>query len=570
MMAPSAAPQWILHPRRDPDRAQHLAREMGTPLPVAHALVHRGIDTPQGAQRYLDPAIEDLHDPFLLRDLDRSVRRLRAAIENQEGILVHGDYDVDGITATFLLHAVLAALGARVEYRIPHRTRDGYGLTLPAIEDAKRRGCSVIVTVDCGITAHGPIAAAQLDGVDVIVTDHHEPPAALPGAFAIVNPLQPGCEYPFKSLAGVGVAFKLAEALLRGHGGMARARELLDVVALGTIADVVPLVGENRVLARLGLDRLNQLERPGLRALAGVTGLLDKRISSGHVAFVIAPRINASGRMGNAEQGLRLLLARDSGEALALAESLDEDNDRRRRHDETALTEAAQRVEHELGYPDCCSLVLWSEHWHPGVIGIVASRLVERFQRPALLIALDGDKGRGSGRSLPGLDLNRLLATCADLLDSFGGHAVAAGFTIRRGRLPEFRARIEQRVAETLSPDDCVPRLALDADVALHECNLDLVEWIERMSPHGLDNQEPVFRAPGVQIESASAVAGGKHLRLRVRENGAQAEAIGFGMGGRLDAVRAAGRCDLAFVPTRNEWMGETRVQLKLKGVQVP
>lgn len=570
MIAPSAAPQWILHPRRNPERATALARDVGAPLAVAHALVHRGVDTAALAQRYLDPALEDLHDPFLLRGLEPAVERLRVAIARKEGVLVHGDYDVDGITATFLLTSVLSELGARTEYRIPHRTRDGYGLSDGAVDEARRRGCTLIVTVDCGITAHGPIARAREAGVDVIITDHHEPPPVLPDALAIVNPHQKGCAYPFKALAGVGVAFKLAEALLRGHGGITRAREFLDVVALGTIADVVPLVGENRVLARLGLDRLNATQRPGLQALAEVTGLAGKRISSGHVAFVLAPRINASGRMGNAEQGLRLLLAREAREARSLADSLEEDNDRRRRHDETALVEAAGRVEHELGYPDCSAIVLWSEHWHPGVIGIVASRLVEKYQRPALLVALDGERGRGSGRSLPGLDLNQLLTSCSDLLESHGGHAFAAGLTVRRERLPELRERVERLVRERLSPDDCVPRLALDDDLTLGACDLDLVEWLERMSPHGLDNAEPLYRAEAVTVESASAVGGGKHLRLRIADGSGSAEAIGFGMGARAAELGRGDRCDLAFVPTRNEWMGETRVQLKLKGLRVP
>jgi single-stranded-DNA-specific exonuclease len=332
----------------------------------------------------------------------------------------------------------------------------------------------------------------------------------------------------------------------------------------------VPLVGENRVLARLGLDRMNSMPRPGLQSLVEVAGLGGKRISSGHVAFVLAPRINASGRMGNAEQSLRLLLARDSQEGRACAESLEEDNDRRRRFDEHALVEAAERVEAELDWPKCASILLWSEQWHPGVIGIVASRLVERFQRPTVLVALDGDRGRGSGRSLPGLDLNRLLGQCSDLLETHGGHAFAAGLTVKKERLPELRERVERLVRERLSPDDCVPRLELDADVTLGECTLDLVEWLERMSPHGLDNPEPQFRTDSVSVDGASAVGGGKHLRLRVRDATGSAEAIGFGMGARAAGISRAGRCGLAFVPTRNEWMGETRVQLKLKGVRVP
>lgn len=570
MIAPPLTPHWVLHSRRQPERAAQLARDLGAPLPVAHALVHRGIDTLEQARRFLDPALEDLHDPYALLDLDRAVERIQRAVTGQEIILVHGDYDVDGITSTFLLYAVLRELGARVEYRIPHRTRDGYGLSEGAVDEARRRGCTLIVTVDCGITAVDPVAHAAELGIDTIITDHHEPPAVLPAAVAIVNPHRAGCEYPFKSLAGVGVTFKLAEALLKGRGGLERAREYLDVVALGTIADVVPLVGENRVLARLGLDRLNHAQRPGLRALIEVAGLHQKRISSGHVAFVLAPRINASGRMGNAEQGLRLLLARDPSEARSCAESLEEDNLRRRSFDERALTEAAQRVETELGYPECASILLWSDAWHPGVIGIVASRLVERFQRPTVLIALDGERGRGSGRSLPGLDLNQLLGACDDLLDAYGGHAFAAGLSVRRERLPELRTRVERLVRERVSPEDFVPRIEIDADVHFSECTLDLVEWLERMSPHGLDNSEPLFRSPDALVESASAVAGGKHLRLRLRDSTGTAEAIGFGMGARVAEVARAGRCAIAFVPHRNEWMGETRVQLKLKGVRVP
>jgi single-stranded-DNA-specific exonuclease len=570
VIAPPVVPQWTLHTRRDPDRALELARALGSPTAVAHALVNRGVDSVDAARRFLEPSLEDLSDPFLLLDLDRAVERIQRAIEGGERILVHGDYDVDGITSTFLLYHVLAGLGARVDYRIPHRTKDGYGLSLDAIDEAHRRGCTLIVTVDCGVTAVEAVARATALGIDTVITDHHEPPAVLPEAVALVNPLRPGCPYPFKSLAGVGVTFKLVEGLLRGRGGLERARLALDVVALGTIADVVPLVGENRVLARLGLDRLNRGERLGLRALIEVAGLTGKRITSGQVAFVLAPRINAAGRMGNAEQGVRLLLSRDESEARACAESLQEDNDLRRQFDEAALAEAAQRVETELGWPNCSSIMLWSDQWHPGVIGIVASRLVERFQRPTVLVVLDGDRGRGSGRSLPGLDLNRLLGECGDLLEAYGGHAFAAGLTVTRARLPELRARFEALVRDRLAPGDCVPRLVIDGDLALADCSHELVDWLERMSPHGLDNPEPLFRAENVIVDSASAVGGGKHLRLRLRDATGTAEAIGFGLGDQAQAVLRAGRCDVAFVPTRNEWMGETRIQLKVKGVRLP
>lgn len=570
MSARPPAAEWTLHARHDLDRARALGEALGAPLPVALALVNRGIATPGDAQRFLDPAIEDLHDPWAMRDLDLAVERIRAAIAGGERVVVHGDYDVDGVTSTFLLHAVLEELGARSATRIPHRTRDGYGLSVAGVEAMHRDGARLVITVDCGVTAHEAVDRARALGMDVIVTDHHEPPAELPGALAVLDPLRPDCEYPFKSLAGVGVAFKLAEALLRGRGGIDRARPYLDVVALGTIADVVPLVGENRVLARLGLDRMSTAPRAGLRALGELAGLDGKRIGSGHVAFVLAPRINAAGRMGHADQGLRLLLARDPEEARACAKSLDEDNVRRRRHDEAVLQEAAQRVVAELDWPRCSAIVLWSERWHPGVIGIVASRLVERFQRPALLVALDGERGRGSGRSLPGLDLNRLLGDCSDLLESWGGHAVAAGLSLRRERLPELRERVERLAAERLDPASRAPRLALDGDLALGDCSLELVEWLERMSPHGLENPEPLYRAADLTVESAQAVGGGKHLRLRVRDATGAADGIGFGLGARAGEVSRARRCALAFVPQRNEWLGETRVQLKIRDVRLP
>ena len=570
MIAPTSAPEWVPHPRRDTGRALALARELGAPAAAAHALVNRGMESADAARRYLDPGIEELHDPFLLRDLDVAVPRIQQALAAGERIFVHGDYDVDGITSTFLLYSVLRDLGGRVEVRIPHRTRDGYGLSVEAMLEARRRGCGLVITVDCGVTAVEAVARGRELGLDTIITDHHEPPAVLPAAVAVVNPRRSGCAYPFKALAGVGVTFKLAQALLRGRGGLEQASEFLDVVALGTIADVVPLVGENRVLARLGLARLNQTRRIGMKALMEVAGLAGRPVTSGQVAFVLAPRINAGGRMGNAEQGLRLLLARDAAEARDLAQSLEDDNQRRRKYDEEALAEAAQRVESELGWPDCASILLWSESWHAGVIGIVASRLVERFQRPAVLVALDGERGRGSGRSLPGLDLNAVLADCSDLLEAYGGHAFAAGLTVHRSRLPELRERLERLVGERLSADACVPRLTIDADVNLAECDFGLVDWLERMSPHGLDNPEPLFQAADLAVESVTTVGQGRHLRLSVRDGTGSAEAIGFGLGARAEEVGRAGRCTLAFVPTRNEWMGETRLQLKVRGVRVP
>lgn len=565
-MPPTTLPtmHWVHHPRRSPETAAGLARALDLPLAVAHVMVNRGIADEAAARRFLEPTLDQLHESTLMLDLEPAALRIRRAVDQGERIFIQGDYDVDGITSTFLLDSVLRDLGARPEVRIPHRVRDGYGLSIGAIDDAIRRDCTLILTVDCGITAVEAVAYARSKGIDVVITDHHEPQATLPDAHAIVDPLRPGCPYPFKALAGVGVTFKLAERLLKGRGGRERAREYLDVVALGTIADVVPLVGENRVLAQLGLRLLNENRRLGVRALADVAGLGTRLITSGQIAFVLAPRINAAGRMGNAEQGLRLLQAREMSEAQDLAMSLEDDNRRRRESDEKVLREAERMVEHDIGYPECQSIVLWSDEWHPGVIGIVASRLVERYQRPALLVAIDGDRGRGSGRSLPHLDLTRLLDACSDLLIAHGGHAFAAGLTIAREHLPELRERIERLVRERSSAEHFQPRLIIDTEVRADECDLAMVDALERLAPHGLDNSEPMFQLSGVLPREIREVGDGRHLRVRL-PGAADRTAIGFGLGPQASEMRAAGPVDLAFSPTRNEWRGTVEVQLKLK-----
>ncbi len=560
--------RWELRRGHSPEEGAALARALGAPEVIGQVLLNRGLRDPAAAQRFVEPRLEDLHSPFRLRGMDRAVARIEQALARRERILVHGDYDVDGLTATYLVVTALRALRGDVHHHIPHRTKDGYGLSTLAIEAAARAGMTLVVTVDCGIAALEPVARAAELGIDVIVTDHHEPPVLLPWAAAIVNPHQPGCEYPFKGLCGVGVAFKLAQALAERRRTPELAEQFLEVVALGTVADAVPLSDENRVLVHHGLDRLSRTEHPGLKALLDVAGLSGRRISAGHVAFQLAPRLNAAGRVGSALDALRLLLATDAEEARALAESLDQDNTRRRELDERVEREAAERVEQELGWPRCSSIVLWSEDWHPGVLGIVASRMVERFHRPALLIGLQGPWGRGSGRSVGGLDLNRLLTDSGDLLVTYGGHAYAAGLTVERERLTALRERIEALTRERLDLDACEPRLVVDADLPFASIDLPLIEWLERLPPHGLDNPEPVFRAEAARIDSLSRVGNGKHLRLWLRDPSGVGDAIGFGLGERGEELAVGATCAVAYLPQRNEWMGETRIQLKVRGLR--
>jgi len=492
--AASAQAHWVIHPRRDEGRACALAAALDAPLPVAHALVNRGIDSADRARRFLEPALENLSDPRQMLGMDQAAARIHAAIAGREKIFILGDYDVDGITSTFLLYSVLRALGAQAEYHIPSRG-DGYGPTRETMDRARRSGCGLVVTVDCGITAVEAVAYGRTLGIDTVITDHHEPHDPLPGAVAIVNPRQPGCPYPFKSLAGVGVAFKLAQVLLGEAESVDRARRYLDVVALGTIADVVPLVDENRILAREGLELLNRRERPGLRALMNIARLGEKRVTSSHVAFVLAPRINACARMDDPEQGVRLLLASQEDEAAACAESLEEYNDARRGLDSSVLAEACDMLEKqrvtdlESGRTtDRRSIVLWSKEWKAGVIGIVASRLVERYRVPTLLVSRVTDRGgreqwRGSGRTVPRLSLVQLLDGCHDLLVQHGGHEFAAGLTIREENLPALRDRFEQLVSERYDPAKFTPRHEVDDDLDVAGCTHDIVEWIDRMAP---------------------------------------------------------------------------------------
>lgn len=568
MIAGPVAQKWALHSRWDRERARALAAELGAPTAVAQVLLNRGLEDESQARRYLAPAWAHLHAPDGLLGIGPALERIRVAVRNGEPILVHGDYDVDGVTSTFVMVSALREIGARVTHRIPHRTIDGYGLSVKAVEEAAAGGIRLIVTVDSGITAYEPIARARELGVDVVVTDHHEPGDHLPDCH-VINPRQPGCAYPFKSLAGVGVAFKLAHGLLASFGREELAEGFLDVVALGTIADAVPLGGENRVLASLGLDRLSRTERPGLQALIEICGLTGRRITGGQVAFQIAPRMNAAGRMGSAQPALDLLFTRDADEGRAIAAGLDVDNTRRREEDERVEIEASGQVENLLGWPDCGGIVLWSERWHPGVLGIVASRLVERYYRPTLLLSPSGATARGSGRSVAGIDLVSLLGECQDLLLGYGGHSHAAGLSISREMLPALRERFDRLVRRTLDPTSFGPSLTLDDELPLGGCDLELVGWLERMPPFGLGNGEPTFRANEVAVDSVSRVGGGRHLKFRARDESGGAEAIAFHSGERADELARAGRCAIAFVPQRNEWMGESRVQLKIKALRM-
>lgn len=546
------------------DDVRRLMEELKLPEPVCRLLVTRGHASPDGARTFLRPRLDQLHAPDGLRDLDRAVERLARAIRGGEVILVHGDYDVDGICSTTLLVRTVQALGGTAVPFIPRRVQDGYDLGAAGVRAAREAGATVVVTCDCGTSAHEPVAELQGAGIDVIVTDHHLPGGPLPPAYAVLNAKRPECEYPDKDLAAVGVAYKLSLALTRAMGGSENVvLGMLDLVALATIADIAPLRGENRVLARYGLRLLSETRNLGLRALIRASGLEGKPLTAGRVGFILAPRLNAVGRLGHALRGVELLMAQTEHEANMIARELEELNRRRQDVDRETLEQARAMVR-SLDMSATFGLVLAGEGWHPGVIGIVASRLVEEFGRPTILIALDGEEGKGSGRSISPFDLHEGIGACRDLLIRFGGHRSAAGITIARDRVPEFARRFNAVATERLKADELVPELRVDLEVSVDELTLEFESLLRHLEPCGMGNPSPVLLARNVSLARAPRVVGPGGLKLCLATGSGELEAIGWGMADRATELRAGGTLDLVFRLERDEYKGVTRLQARI------
>ena len=564
-----------------------LASVLGIPAPVGRVLWARGYREPAQAERFLEPRLEYLPNPFELKGIEAAVSRLQRALAHGERVCVYGDYDVDGVTSTALLVSVLRKLGGNVEFYVPHRLVEGYGLNVRALEKLAARGTRLVVSADCGVTAVAEIDAAARLGLDVVVIDHHTASQDLPRALAILNPHQPGCTFPGRELAAVGVAFHLLLALrkrLREAGWFAsrpepNLREVLDLVALGTIADVVPLTGPNRVLVHFGLQELARGARIGVLALKSVAQLAGE-VTAGDVGFKLGPRINAAGRLDDASVGVRLLLSEDPREARALAEQLDRANAERQDLQVRIASEAIAHAE-KLGPPEARrTLVVSSSGWHVGVVGIVAARLVERFHRPALVIAEEGGVAKGSGRSVEGFHLYDALARCAHHLTKFGGHKHAAGVTLDTGRISEFAEALEAEGREALDPAQLSARLRIDAELHPREVRMELASQLRRLAPFGAGNPEPVFfcrelAAHEVRLLPDKKGTGPGHLKLRLGEVATRVsegesialEAIGFNLGGTVPAVGT--RLDAAFQLAVDTWNGSERLQLKVKDLRM-
>lgn len=570
-----------------------LSSELGLSRTFAGLLVSRGVATVQAARDFLAKSPGASTDPFDIPDMDRAVTAILGALRRGDRIAVYGDYDVDGLTATALVIHALSAVGGKVSWYIPDRLAEGYGVNAQAIRALKEEGARLVVTVDCGVTALPEAALARSLGLELVITDHHEPLSDLPVATAVVNPRRADSSYPFRDLAGVGVALKLVEALaMIPDFGLFSAGELweksLDLVALGTVSDVVPLVGESRSLVFQGLAQLNPARRTGLLALQEAAGLGGKELGTYHLGFQLGPRLNAAGRLGDAARALRLLLTPDPAEAAELAAELDRGNRERQALEERIFVEAVGRVEREIDLETERAIVLSGRGWHEGVIGIVASRLVERFARPALLVAMNGGSGRGSGRSVPAFDLVGALEDCSSRLGRFGGHRMAAGFEIEEAAFGSFSQEFLALARERLSEEDLVRELRIDACVEPWELAPGarggqgdgaggLVSELELLEPCGTGNPEPILAMRGVSFSGVRPVGeGGRHLKAVVGAGGQVFEAIGFGLGGLAGALAggpgsaSAGPWDIAFRPGFDTWGGVKRLQLKLIDIKRP
>ena len=546
-----------------------LANALGVTPVVARLLCQRGLADPDAAARFLAPSLQQLHDPFRLAGMGAAVERVLAAVARRERVAIHGDYDVDGITATVILRRMIEGIGGDVVHFLPDRLRDGYGLQVPAVERLHADGVRLLISVDCGIRSAAAARRARELGLDLIITDHHEPEEELPPALAVINPKRPDCGYPDKHLSGAGVALKLVQGLCQRTGHEAWVPAFVKMAAIGTLADVVPLVGENRVIASAGLAMLSRgPHKVGLQALLDVAGLSGKRVGSHDVGFLLAPRLNAAGRMASPDIAARLLLATDpaaADEARALAAQLDEENGRRQAQEQEILAAARKAIESDPDIGARSVLVVAGEGWHRGVIGIVASKLVEAFWRPAIVISIEDGVAHGSCRSIPAFDMLAALGACHAHLARFGGHRAAAGLTLEAAGLKAFRAAIQQYGDECLGPDDLRPRLRIDAALGLADIRGRLVEELGRFEPFGIGNPRPVFLARGVQIADGPRRVKERHLKFAVRHQGRVFRVMAWRAAGReRELVECRGGLDLAFSLTQNTFNGETFTELTL------
>ncbi len=563
-----APARWILPKPPDEDAVRELAVALSLPEIVSRLLLIRGYVSAEDAKLFLRPRLERLHDPFEFLSMDKAADRLAAAVRDKELVFIHGDYDVDGISSTTLLTRAIRGFGGNAMPFIPRRLEDGYDLSDAGVDAAMAAGAKVVVTCDCGTSAVSPVARLCRAGIDVIVTDHHLPGGELPDCLSVLNPKRSGCGYPDKDLAAVGVAFKLALALARKLGKNENfIWAMMDLVALATVADVAPLRGENRVFVRYGLKMLAETRNVGMRALIRAAGLDGKQLTAGRIGFILAPRLNAAGRLGHAIRGVELLLTEDEHEANAIARELEELNYKRQELDRATLEQARERVL-QLDLDEVFGIVLADEAWHPGVIGIVASRLVEEFGRPTILIGLSGEQGKGSGRSISKFDLHGALGQSSDHLLRYGGHRAAAGVTIARDQVEAFATRFNEVARSLLTPEDLVPEIRVDLEVSIDGMDERIEFLFRHFEPFGIGNPTPVLLARNVIIAKPPRTIGHDGLKLVLDTGTGSLEAIGWGFAPRAAEFQPGSKVDIAFRLERDEYRGQSYLQARIADIR--
>ena len=545
-----------------------LATALLLPEIVCRLLLIRGYVSAEDAKLFLRPKLDRLHDPLSFLSMDKAVDRLARAVREEELVFIHGDYDVDGISSTTLLTRAIRVLGGKAMPFIPRRIEDGYDLSDAGVDAAIAAGAKVVVTCDCGTSAVAPVARLCKAGIDVIVTDHHLPGGDLPDCLSILNPKRAGCGYPDKDLAAVGVAFKLALALARALGKNENfIWGMLDLVALATVADVAPLRGENRVFVRYGLKMLAETQNIGMRALIRAAGLTGKPMTAGRIGFILAPRLNAAGRLGHAIRGVQLLLSENEHEANAIARELEELNYKRQELDHATLEQVRERVL-QMDLDETFGIVLADETWHPGVIGIVASRIVEEFGRPTVLVALSGDQGKGSGRSISKFDLHGALGQCQDVLLRYGGHRAAAGVTVERDKVGEFAARFNQVARSLLTPEDLVPEIRVDLEVSIDGMDGRLESLFRHFEPFGIGNPSPVLLSRNVTVALAPRLVGRDGLKIVLDTGTGSLDALGWGFAHRVAEFQPGSKVDVAFRLERDDYRGESYLQARIADIR--
>lgn len=549
----------------DETKIQEIAKKHNINELLARILLNRNIDTDEKIEKFLYPKLEYLNDPFLYQGMEKAVDSILKAIQNKEKITIYGDYDVDGITSITILKKFLDENGAIVEYYLPNRLLEGYGLNKPALEKIKENGTKLLITVDCGISAYEEIEYAKELGMGVIVTDHHECPEKLPDAIAVIDAKCPNNTYPFNSLAGVGVTFKLIQALcMKLDLPKENYLKYLDIVSLGTVADIVPLIDENRVIVKYGLEYMKNTKNAGLKALLETSGY--KSIDSSAISFGLAPRINACGRMGHAEMALEMLLTDSLDKAMEIAEHLQNMNKERQEVEKVIMNDAIKIIEENKLYNDNV-IVVGNENWHHGVIGIVASKITETYYKPSILVCFEGEEGKGSGRSIDGFDLHEALSACQDHLLKYGGHEMAIGLTLSKNEFENFRKAIIDFAKDKL-PEDLMPVVKYDAEINAKEVSKDTIESLKLLEPYGEANNSPIFVYKNVKVDSIRTLSNDKHLKLNIKDGNYVFNAIAFNLGDLKDSIRMGDKVDILNYLELNRYNGFESVQLNVKDIK--